>query len=43
VGEIEGVVVEVNLIDTRIKTEKGDIIYVPNSNMIKKKVVKLKS
>ncbi|MFH1398924.1 MAG: mechanosensitive ion channel domain-containing protein [Candidatus Woesearchaeota archaeon] len=41
VGEVEGVVVEVNLVETRIKTKKGDIIYVPNSLLMKQEVVKL--
>ncbi len=41
VGEIEGEIIEVNMVETRIKTKKGDIIYIPNSILTKKEVVKL--
>jgi small-conductance mechanosensitive channel len=41
VGGIEGEIIEVNIVETRIKTKKGDIIYIPNSILTKKEVVKL--
>lgn len=43
IGEIEGNIIEINMIETRIVTRKGDIIYMPNSLLTKKEVIKLKS
>lgn len=43
VEDVEGQVVHVNLIETRIKTKAGDIIYIPNSTLTKNKVVKVKN
>lgn len=40
IGTITGKVVEVELIETIIKTKSGDTIYVPNSNLIKENIVK---
>lgn len=40
VGNIEGKVVEVNLLDTRLKTSNKDLIVVPNSYFMKNYVVK---
>jgi len=42
VDNTEGKVVHINLIETKIETKKGDIIYIPNSLLTKKTVVKLK-
>jgi small conductance mechanosensitive channel len=41
VGGIEGEIIEVNIVETRIRTRNGDIIYIPNSVLAKKEVVKL--
>ncbi len=40
--DVEGKVVYMNLFETRLKTKKGDMIVVPNSALVKEKVVKLK-
>jgi small conductance mechanosensitive channel len=42
VGDLEGEVVDFNLVETRIKTAKQDIIYIPNAILTKKEVIKLK-
>ncbi len=42
VGDVKGKVVKVSLTEIRIKTKKDDIIYLPNSILIKQKVTKLK-
>ena len=42
VKDIEGEVIHVNLIETRIKTRKKDIVYIPNSMLTKNEVIKLK-
>jgi small conductance mechanosensitive channel len=39
---IKGEIIHINLVETRIKTKSGDIIYIPNSNLTKEEVVKLK-
>lgn len=36
---IEGEVIHINLVETRIKTESGDTIHIPNSILIKEEVV----
>ncbi|MFT4310389.1 MAG: mechanosensitive ion channel domain-containing protein [Candidatus Woesearchaeota archaeon] len=41
VGTIEGKLVHMNLIESRVQTAKGDIIYIPNSHLLKEKVVKI--
>ena len=41
IGGIEGEIIEVNIIETRIRTKNDDIIYIPNSILAKKEVVKL--
>lgn len=43
IGDVEGNIIEINMLETRIVTKKGDIIYMPNSLLTKKEVVKLKS
>lgn len=40
-GDIEGEIVEINLVETRIRTARNDIIYLPNSLMAKRELVKL--
>lgn len=42
VKDIEGKVIHVDLVETRIKTKKNDIVYIPNSILNKNEVVKLK-
>ncbi len=42
VGDVEGRVVAVGLVETQIKAKNGDIIYVPNAVMTKNLVVKKK-
>jgi len=42
VDSTEGKVVHINLVETKIETKQGDIIYIPNSLLTKKIVVKLK-
>jgi len=42
IDDVEGKVIYINLVETRIKTESGDIIYIPNSQMTSKKVIKKK-
>ncbi len=42
VDNTEGRVIHINLVETKIETKKGDIIYIPNSLLTKKTVVKLK-
>jgi len=40
-GNVQGKVIEMDLVETRIETSQGDIIYMPNSNLLKNSVVKL--
>ena len=42
VENTEGEVVHINLVETKIKTDKGDIVYLPNSFLTKNKVIKVK-
>ena len=42
INGVQGKVVKLNLLDTRIKTKKGDLIYLPNSVVIKSKIVQKK-
>lgn len=37
----KGKVTNINLIETTIKTNKGDIVYIPNSFLLKKEITKL--
>lgn len=39
---IEGEVVHINLVETKLETRDGDIVYVPNSAITKTEVVKVK-
>ena len=36
----EGKVLKINVIETTIKTKKGDIVYVPNTILVKEEVIK---
>ena len=42
IGEVEGEIVKVSLTETRIRTKNDDVIYMPNSILTKREVVKLK-
>ncbi|MBW3002692.1 mechanosensitive ion channel family protein [Candidatus Woesearchaeota archaeon] len=42
INGVSGRVVKLSLLDTRIKTKKGDLIYMPNSVVIKSKIIKKK-
>lgn len=42
VNEIEGEILHINLVETKIKTKSGDIIYIPNSVLMKSSVRKKK-
>lgn len=42
VDNTEGKVVHINLVETKIETKQGDIIFIPNSLLTKKTVVKVK-
>jgi len=37
----EGKVIYINLVETRIKTSRGDIIYIPNATLIKSEFIKV--
>lgn len=39
INGVSGKVVKLSLLDTKIKTGKGDIIYLPNSIVVKSKIV----
>jgi small-conductance mechanosensitive channel len=41
VDNTEGKVVYINLVETKIETKRGDIIYIPNSLLTKSKVTKI--
>ena len=41
--DIEGKVIHVNLIETRIETKAGDIIHIPNSNLTKTEITKIRN
>lgn len=43
VDNIQGTIREIQLNTTKIETQKGDIFFIPNSVLVKSKVVKLKS
>ena len=42
VKNIEGKIIDINLVETKIKTKGGDIIYLPNSYLTKNEVKKRK-
>lgn len=39
---ITGIITEMNFMEVKIQTEKGDVIFIPNSLFIKEEVIKLK-
>ncbi|MCP3682911.1 MAG: mechanosensitive ion channel [bacterium] len=39
-GDLEGKIVQIELIETRLETKKKDMIFVPNSAILKGKIVK---
>jgi len=39
---VKGEVVHINLVETKLKTGEGDIVYIPNSSMTKTGVIKMK-
>jgi len=43
VDNLSGKVVRINLLETQIKTSKGDIIHIPNSTLTKKEIIVKKS
>ncbi|MBU3942155.1 MAG: mechanosensitive ion channel family protein [Nanoarchaeota archaeon] len=42
VDNIKGKIMHINLVETTIETKQGDIIYIPNSLLTKKTIVKVK-
>ena len=42
INGVSGKVVKLSLLDTRIKTKKGDLIYMPNSVIIKSRIIQKK-
>ena len=42
INGVSGKVVKLSLLDTRIKTKKGDLIYMPNSVVLKSKITQKK-
>jgi len=41
--DIEGKIIKINLVETRVETKSGDIIAIPNSNLTKSEVIKKRS
>ena len=41
-GDKQGTIMSINLIETTIRTKKGESIYIPNSILAKKEITKLK-
>ena len=39
IDHLEGKIVDINLVETQIKTKKGDIIHIPNSTITKKELI----
>jgi len=42
VDDIDGKVVKVDIMEVKLETKKGDTIFIPNSLMLKKKIIKKK-
>jgi len=40
---MEGEILEVNLVETKLRTKEGDIIFIPNSAVTKTEIIKIKS
>lgn len=43
IGQVQGKIINMNLIETRVETDSDDIISIPNSNVIKSEVVRIKN
>ena len=43
IDDVEGRIIYINLVETRVKTDSGDIIYIPNSQMTSRKIIKKKT
>lgn len=41
-GNFKGKISEVNLIETKIETRTGDVVFIPNSAVLKERIVRLK-
>jgi len=39
INDAKGVIESINLLETKLKTKKGDVIFIPNSLLAKKKVI----
>ena len=42
INNVEGEIINVTLIETKIRTRSGDIVYIPNSILTKNVVIKKK-
>jgi small conductance mechanosensitive channel len=42
INNIEGKVIQSSLIETKIETEKGDVVIIPNSQLLKHEIIKHK-
>jgi len=42
VKDVQGKIVKINMVETRIETKSGDLIYLPNTMLTKQEVIKLK-
>lgn len=40
--DIEGEIIHINLIETKIRTKRGDMLFIPNSNLTKNEFIKVK-
>jgi len=40
VGDVEGEILHINLVETKIKNKNGDVVFIPNSMLMKDKVKK---
>lgn len=43
IDKIEGKIIDVQLNTTKLETKKGDILFIPNSNLLKSKIIKLRT
>ncbi|MDP7116198.1 MAG: mechanosensitive ion channel [Candidatus Woesearchaeota archaeon] len=42
VNEVQGQIIDISIVETKIKTKSGDILFIPNSFLTKHQVLKLK-
>jgi small conductance mechanosensitive channel len=42
VKDVKGKIIYINLVETRVQTKEGDIIYIPNTLLTKSEVRKIK-